>query len=160
MKLAKVQCRYLRLSGTKFHLNRARNMGSNTDIPLLRHHSKHGLDWAAFKKVIHCINFNRCFSIGSFFKPDHKITNWIQINHQLDATVSPVYYPDVYLQLNMFRTSSRPSSRDHQQQSQPLTLPLERGGSSAVGRGRADRLLLQLLNSWWWARERPKHVEL
>jgi len=27
----------------------------------------------------------------------------IQINHQLDATISPVYYPDIYLQLNMFR---------------------------------------------------------
>jgi hypothetical protein len=34
----------------------------------------------------------------------------IQINHQLDATISPVYYLDVYLQLNMFRASSRPSS--------------------------------------------------
>jgi len=34
----------------------------------------------------------------------------IQINHQLDATISPVYYPDVYLQLNMFWASSRPSS--------------------------------------------------
>jgi hypothetical protein len=30
----------------------------------------------------------------------------IQINHQLDATVSLIYYPDVYLQLNMFRASS------------------------------------------------------
>jgi len=29
----------------------------------------------------------------------------IQINHQLDATISPVYYPDVYLQLNMFQAS-------------------------------------------------------
>jgi hypothetical protein len=36
----------------------------------------------------------------------------IQIKHQLDATVSPVYYPDVYLQLNLFRASSRPSSGD------------------------------------------------
>jgi hypothetical protein len=27
----------------------------------------------------------------------------IQINYQLDATISPVYYLDVYLQLNMFR---------------------------------------------------------
>jgi hypothetical protein len=34
----------------------------------------------------------------------------IQINHQLDATISPVYYLDVYLQLNLFRASSRPSS--------------------------------------------------
>jgi len=57
-------------------------------------------------------------------------------------------------------------------------LPLERGVSSAVGRGRAgrpdhdqqhcyhhvptvnQRLLLQLLSSWWWARGCPKHVEL
>jgi hypothetical protein len=30
----------------------------------------------------------------------------IQINHQLDSTVSPVYFPDVYLQLNMFRASN------------------------------------------------------
>jgi hypothetical protein len=37
-------------------------------------------------------------------------TNTLQINHQLDATTSPVYYPDVYLQLNMFRASSCPSS--------------------------------------------------
>jgi len=34
----------------------------------------------------------------------------IPINHQLDTTVPPVYYPDVYLQLNMFRVSSHPSS--------------------------------------------------
>jgi hypothetical protein len=40
----------------------------------------------------------------------------LQINHQLDATVSPVYYPDVYLQLNMFRASSRPSSGAQQLQ--------------------------------------------
>ena len=55
-------------------------------------------------------------------------------------------------------------------------LPLERGGSSAVGSGRASRpdhdqqhcyhqvptvnqrLLLQLLSSWWWAWGCPKHV--
>jgi hypothetical protein len=34
----------------------------------------------------------------------------IQINHQPDATVFSVYYPDVCLQLNMFRAFSRPSS--------------------------------------------------
>ena len=57
-------------------------------------------------------------------------------------------------------------------------LPLECGGSSAVGRGRAgrpdhdqqhcyhhiptvnQRLLLQLFGSWWWARGCLKHVEL
>jgi hypothetical protein len=27
----------------------------------------------------------------------------IQINHQPDATILPVYYPDIYLQLNIFR---------------------------------------------------------
>jgi len=57
-------------------------------------------------------------------------------------------------------------------------LPLERGSSSAVGRGRASwpdrdqqhcyhhvltvnhRLLLQLLSPQWWAGGCPKHVEL
>jgi hypothetical protein len=43
---------------------------------------------------------------------------------------------DVYLQLNVFRVSPRPSS-GAQLQYQPLVLPSERGDSSAVGRGRA-----------------------
>ena len=47
---------------------------------------------------------------------------------------------DVYVQLTMFRASSRPSSGAQQLQWQPLVLPLEGGDSSAVGRGRADRL--------------------
>ena len=46
---------------------------------------------------------------------------------------------DFYVQLNMFRASSRPSSGAQQLQWQPLVLLLERGGSSAVGRGRAGR---------------------
>ena len=45
----------------------------------------------------------------------------------------------VYLQLNVFRASSRPSSGAQQLQYQPLILPLERGGSSAVGRSQAGR---------------------
>jgi len=39
----------------------------------------------------------------------------------------------------MFRASSRSSSGAQQLQWQPLVLPLERGGSSAVGRGWAGR---------------------
>jgi hypothetical protein len=62
----------------------------------------------------------------------------IQINHQLDATISPVYYADVYLQLNVFWASSHPSSGAQQLQWQPLVLPLDCGGSSSVGRGWAD----------------------
>jgi hypothetical protein len=34
----------------------------------------------------------------------------IQIDHQPDATTFPVYYPEVYLQLNMFWAFSCPSS--------------------------------------------------
>jgi len=45
-----------------------------------------------------------------------KILKEVQINYQLDATVFPVYYPDVYLQLKMFRASSRPSSGAQQLQ--------------------------------------------
>jgi hypothetical protein len=37
----------------------------------------------------------------------------------------------------MFRASLYPSSGAHQLQQQPLVLPLERGDSSAVGRGLA-----------------------
>jgi hypothetical protein len=38
----------------------------------------------------------------------------------------------------MFRASSGPSPGAQQLQQQPLVLPLERGDSSAVGRGRAN----------------------
>jgi hypothetical protein len=43
-----------------------------------------------------------------------------------------VYYPDVCLQLNMFRAFSRPSSGAQWLQWQPLVLPLYRGDSRAV----------------------------
>jgi len=46
---------------------------------------------------------------------------------------------DVYVQLSMFRASSRPSSKAQQLQWQPLVLSLGRGGGSAVGRGQASR---------------------
>jgi hypothetical protein len=53
----------------------------------------------------------------------------IQINLQPDATV---YYPGVYLQLNMFRALSHPSSGAQWLQWQPLVLPSYRGDSHAV----------------------------
>ena len=43
-----------------------------------------------------------------------------------------VYYPDVCLQLNMFRAFSRPSSGAQLLQWQPLVLPSYRGDSRAV----------------------------
>jgi hypothetical protein len=44
----------------------------------------------------------------------------------------PVYYPDVYIQFNMFRAFSRPSSRAQWLQWQPLVLPSYRDDSRAV----------------------------
>ena len=58
--------------------------------------------------------------------------------NQLDATVSQVYYPDVYFQLNMFQASSHPSSGAQQLQQQPLVLPSYCGDSSTVVRVRAS----------------------
>ena len=55
----------------------------------------------------------------------------IEINHQPDATVFQTY-PDVCLQLNMFRAFSRPSSGAQWLQWQPLVLPSYRGDSRAV----------------------------
>ena len=60
----------------------------------------------------------------------------VQINHHLDPTIPPVYYPDVYLQLNMFRASSRPSSGATTTAVAASGLPLELGDRSVVGRGR------------------------
>ena len=59
----------------------------------------------------------------------------IQINQPTGCNSLSSLLLDAYVQLNMFRASSRPSSGA--QQLQPLVLPLERGGSSAVGRSRA-----------------------
>ena len=55
-----------------------------------------------------------------------------QINHQPDATIFQFFYPDVYLQLNMFRAFSRPSSGAQWLQWQPLVLLSYRGDSRAV----------------------------
>jgi hypothetical protein len=63
----------------------------------------------------------------------------IQINQPTRCNNFSSLLLDVYVQLNMFRASSRPSSGAQQLQAQPLLLLLERGGSSAVGRGRASQ---------------------
>ena len=56
----------------------------------------------------------------------------IKINHQPEATVFQSFYPDVHLQLNIFRAFSRPSSGAQWLQWQPLVLPSYRGDSRAV----------------------------
>jgi hypothetical protein len=61
----------------------------------------------------------------------------IQINQPIRCNKFLSLLLDVYVQLNMFRAPSRPSSGAQQLQQQPLVLQLECGGSSAVGRGRA-----------------------
>ena len=53
----------------------------------------------------------------------------IQINRPTRCNNSSSLLLDVYVQLNMFRASSRPSSGAQQLQQQPLVLPLERGGT-------------------------------
>ena len=63
----------------------------------------------------------------------------IPINHPTRCNNFSSLSLDVYVQLNMFRASSSPLSGSRQLQQQPLILPLERGGSIAVGRGRAGR---------------------
>jgi hypothetical protein len=69
-------------------------------------------------------------------KPVHHHT--FQINQPTRCNNFSSLLFDVYLQLNIFRASSRPSSGAQQLQQQPLILSLERGGSSAVGRGQAS----------------------
>jgi hypothetical protein len=61
------------------------------------------------RKIYICIVLNlKIVQVFKVCKSLHYHT--IQINCQLDATISPVYYPDVYLQLSLFWASSRPSS--------------------------------------------------
>ena len=56
----------------------------------------------------------------------------IQINQPTRCNNFSVYYPDVYLQLNMFPAFSRPSSGAQWLQWQPLVLSSYRGDSRAV----------------------------
>ena len=62
----------------------------------------------------------------------------IQINQPTRCNNLSSLLLDVYLQLNMFQVSPRPSSGAQQLQLPPLVLPSERGDSSADGRGRAE----------------------
>jgi hypothetical protein len=57
-------------------------------------------------------------------------TRWINFSELLFV---------VQVQLNMFRAFSCPLSGAYKLQIAASSLPLERGGSSAVGRGRSDR---------------------
>jgi len=63
----------------------------------------------------------------------------IQINQSTRCKNFSGLLLDLYVQLSVFRASSRPSSGPQQLRKKPLVLPLERGGSSAVGCGRAGR---------------------
>ena len=86
----------------------------------------------------------------------------IQINQPTRCNNFSSLLLGVYVQLNMFWVSSHPSSGAQQLQLQPLVLPLESGDSTAITTLQRlnQRLLLQLLSSWGWARGRPKQVEL
>jgi hypothetical protein len=79
-----------------------------------------------------------CSSIGIYDTnlPDTTLPTF-QLNQPIRCNNFSSLLLEVYSQLNMFRASLHPSSGAQQLQWQPLVLPLERGGSSAVGRGRA-----------------------
>ena len=67
--------------------------------------------------------------------PSHTLVQTSKVNSNKSPTRCnnfPVYYPDVYLQLIMFRAFSRPSSGAQWLQWQPLVLPSYRGDSRAV----------------------------
>jgi hypothetical protein len=88
-----------------------------------------------------------CKNYGSFFETDFqsyvgcsdkKLTFWHR-SFRFNSNKSPtwcnnfsVYYPDVCLQLNMFRAFCRPSSGAQWLQWQPLLFPAYRGDSRAV----------------------------
>ena len=77
--------------------------------------------------------------VGCKFKFCQSVHHYtIQINQPTRCNSFSNLLLDVYVRLNMFLASSRPSSGAQQLQQQPLVLPSERGDSSAVGRGRPE----------------------
>ena len=73
---------------------------------------------------LHLIGYHQCYHLVCSNKSPTRCNNF------------PIYFPDVYLQLSMFRAFSRPSSGAQRLQQQPLVLPSYLGDSRAVVRGR------------------------
>jgi len=96
-----------------------------------------GVEWFGLARKINMwlalLQANTKFDF-KFCKSVHHHTT--QINQPFKCNNYSSLLLNVYVRLNMFRASSRPSSGTQQLQQQPLVLPLERGDSSAVGRGR------------------------
>ena len=87
---------------------------------------------------VNSINWLQSFLIKIQAPSKHQIS-FFQVNQPTRCNNFSSLFLDVYVQLNMFRASSRPSPGAQQLQQQPLVLLLERGGSSAVDRGWAGR---------------------
>jgi len=94
-------------------------------------------------------NFSPSRVLTKIFYPIRKLSS-IKTTTNNTVTSIPINQPtrcnyffslllDVYVQLNMFRAYTRPSSGAQQLKQQPLVLLSERGDSSALGRGRAGR---------------------
>jgi hypothetical protein len=74
-----------------------------------------------------------CFTVGSW--APRTVLYCLLYNSNKSPTRCnnfPIYYPYIYLQLNMFRAFSRPSSGAQWLQWQPLVLPSYSGDSCAV----------------------------
>jgi hypothetical protein len=88
-----------------------------------------GIKHATFQLVAQCLN-----------QPRHRVPSiYIYTYIYCKFSIFSSLVLDVYVQLNMFRASSRPSSEAQQLQYQSLVLPLERGDSSAEGPCQAGR---------------------
>ena len=100
------------------------------------------VDTPTYNKISTCSLMAEMFS--SVFTNNSELNSWNSLtfwhrNFTLNSNKSPtwcnsfsVYYPDVCLQLNMFRAFSRPSSGAQWLQWQPLVLPSYRGDSRVV----------------------------
>jgi len=73
--------------------------------------------------------YNRCYDFLTFW---HRSFTFNSNKSPTWCNNFSVYYPDICLQLNMFRAFSRPSSGAEWLQWQPLVLPSYRGESHAV----------------------------
>jgi hypothetical protein len=78
------------------------------------------------------INLQGCPFGSNYLQVYSKISGTVHIYTPTRCNNFSVYYPDVYLQLIMFRSFSRPSSGAQWLQWQPLVLPSYCGDSRAV----------------------------
>jgi len=102
------------------------------DLSLILKYFTTWLQWRLYETNSHFTSLLTSLTANLYLNFWHRSFTFNSNKSQTWCKHFSVYYPDVCLQLNMFRAFSRPSSRAQRLQWQPLVLPSYRGDSRTV----------------------------